>query len=277
MKKNTLRLGAAVAEDAWSAERQHTVARIALGRSGVSLPTRQTLAFALDHARARDAVHGELDTQALARELAGHGLPVLQVHSAAPDRACYLQRPDLGRKLAPDARLALQAAAPAGGCDLVLVLGDGLSARAVASHAPRLLEALAPALRGEGWSLGPLVLASQARVALGDEVGVVLGARMLVMLIGERPGLSSPDSLGVYLTAAPRVGLNDAARNCISNVRPEGLSYPLAAYKLMWLLRAAWRDGSGVALKDGSAAEAAYLALQAIEGGQRGGGKPVIC
>ncbi len=251
-----------ITEDSWQALGQHTVARIALGRAGASLPTRETLRFALAHAQARDAVHTPLDSAALAATLTQAGHRVLQVQSAAANRAQYLQRPDLGRRLHPDSRAQLLAQ-QGGGCDVLFVVGDGLSSLATASHAAPLLAATLPYLAEAGLHVGPVVIASQARVALADEAGECLQARLVVMLLGERPGLSSPDSLGVYLTSAPKVGRMDSERNCISNVRPAGLPYPLAAFKLAWLIRAALQQGSGVALKDGSAAEPGWAALLA--------------
>ena len=251
----------AITEDSWQELANHTVARIALGRVGSSLPTRETLRFALAHAQARDAVHTPLDLSALSASLQDLQLPSLQVRSAAPSRAAYLQRPDQGRRLHPDSRASLLAAGVEP-CDVLFVVGDGLSARAVASHAVPLIAATLPLLQEQGLRVGPVVLATEARVALADEVGECLQAAMVVMLIGERPGLSSPDSLGVYLTSAPRVGCMDSQRNCISNVRPQGLPYPLAAYKLAWLIRSGRSSGTGVVLKDGSAAEAGWLHLQ---------------
>ena len=238
--------------DAWAALRALTPARVGLGRSGVSLPTREAMAFAAAHAAARDAVHLPLDATGLAARLRqSHALDVLQVQSAAPDRATFLLRPDLGRRLSAEsaALLAARAGEP---CRLLLVLADGLSAAAVERQAPPLLAALL-ASAPPGWNIGPLVVATQARVALGDDIGERLGAAMVAMLIGERPGLSSPDSLGIYLTRAPRVGRTDAERNCLSNIRPEGLSAGEAARKLWWLVQAAERCGAtGVALKDES-------------------------
>jgi ethanolamine ammonia-lyase small subunit len=242
---------AVVSEDSWAALRQHTAARIALGRSGASLPTREVLAFEQAHAQARDAVLVPLDADALQAELEADGWRVLRVHSRAADQAAYLARPDWGRRLGTDSLAALEAK---GGADLVLVLSDGLSAIALQRHAAPLLRELRPLL--QGLKLAPLVIASRARVALADEVGERLGARIAVSLIGERPGLSSPDSLGAYLTHEPRVGRNDAERNCISNIRPQGLGYAEAAAQLDALLRIALAAGrSGVALRfDPSAA-----------------------
>ncbi len=241
------------APDPWLALRRFTAARIALGRSGASLPTREVLAFGLAHARARDAVHRRLDPATVDAALAAAGMaPAIRVHSAASDRAEYLRRPDAGRRLDDASRTRLTAAAARDAFDLVLVVADGLSALAAESHAVPVIAALRPLLAG--WRLGPTVLARQARVALGDEIGALLGARQVVMLIGERPGLSSPDSLGLYLTFDPRPGRTDAERNCISNVRPEGLDYALAAARLAHLLTGARALGkSGVALKDDSA------------------------
>ncbi len=240
------------ARDPWAHLRQHTSARIALGRTGVSLPTRELLDFALAHAQARDAIHLPLDTDGLCAELQQQGWPApLLLHSQARDRHEYLLRPDFGRRLdaASVERLgAVASEAP----DLVLVLGDGLSALGIQQHGAALLgairRALDPALR-----LGPLVVVSQARVAVADEVGERLGAAAVAMVVGERPGLSSPDSVGIYLTHAPRVGCSDAQRNCISNVRPAGQDLDTAARRLAWLLGESRRLGlSGVGLKDHS-------------------------
>lgn len=234
----------------WNALRQFTNARIALGRAGNSLPTAPLLAFNLSHAQARDAVHHPLDTDVLHEQLRAHNFKTLDVHSAAPDREHYLRRPDLGRRLSEESRVAL-AAVPNDSPEVVFVIGDGLSAFAASKQSIPLLQAVVPRLAD--WKIGPVVVARQARVALGDEIGELLNAKLVVMLIGERPGLSSPDSLGIYLTYAPKVGCSDAQRNCISNVRPEGLDYPLAAHKLHYLLTHARRLGlTGVGLKDDS-------------------------
>lgn len=230
-----------VVSNPWQALRALTQARIALGRAGVSVPTQAQLDFQLAHARARDAVHRALDPAVL-------GPGFLLAHSACPDRATYLQRPDLGRMLDEASRERLRAAAPVQ-CDLALVVADGLSALAIEKNVRPFLEALLPL--PDGWVLGPMVVVQQGRVAIGDEVGALLNARAVVVLIGERPGLSSPDSMGLYMTWAPRVGLTDANRNCISNVRPAGLGYGEAAFKLRYLLeQARGRQVSGVGLKD---------------------------
>lgn len=240
--------------DPWSDLRAHTQARLALGRAGAALPTAELLRFGMAHAQARDAVHIPLDAEALAAQLQALGCTTRQVHSAAPDRATYLLRPDLGRRLCDADAEALRGLSAQGDApiDLLLVVADGLSSLAVARQAPPLIEAIrqqAPA----GWHLGPVVVARQARVALGDAVGALLGARLVAVLIGERPGLSSPDSLGIYLTWHPQVGRSDAERNCISNVRPEGLPSATAAARLWWLCRAARELGqTGVRLKDRS-------------------------
>lgn len=236
----------------WQGLRRFTAARIALGRTGTSLPTAPHLAFQLAHARARNAVHLALDSGRLADELRSDGHEVVEIHSAATTRPIYLQRPDLGRRLDDASREALRSrTAPSQPYDLAIVIGDGLSALAIAQNARPFLRALMPSITAAGWSLAPITVALQARVALGDEVGAALGARAVVVLIGERPGLSSPDSMGLYLTFAPKSGLTDEARNCISNVRPEGLSYERAAHKLVYLLGEAFRRGlSGVQLKD---------------------------
>jgi len=235
-----------VLPDPWAALRRHTPARIALGRAGNSLPTREVLGFGLAHARARDAVHQALDVERLLQELKASGFNAFQTRSRAPDRATYLTRPDLGRRL-DDEKLK-------GKAEIVVAIEDGLSAIAVQAHAARLLDQL-KSISHETWAGVPVVVATQGRVALGDEIGERFGAKLVVVLIGERPGLSSPDSMGIYLTYEPRRGRSDAERNCISNVRPQGLSYAEAARKLDWLARAALaRGGTGIALKDESAA-----------------------
>ena len=234
-----------VVPDAWSALRRHTPARIALGRAGASLPTREVLQFGLAHARARDAVHQALDFTRLKSELERAGyLPAL-VRSAAADRQTYLTRPDLGRRLGAQTDLR-------GDAEIVIAIEDGLSAIAVQTHAAPLLREL-QSMNEERWKGVPVVVALQGRVALGDEIGERMKAKLVVVLIGERPGLSSPDSLGIYITYAPRVGRTDAERNCISNVRPEGLRYGEAARRLDWLASAALARGlTGVGLKDES-------------------------
>ncbi|KQP59942.1 ethanolamine ammonia-lyase [Methylobacterium sp. Leaf111] len=238
--------------DFWARLARLTPARIGLGRAGSGLPTREVLRFGLAHAQARDAVHTPLDAEAVSAGLAALGFETLRVTSAAPDRATYLRRPDLGRTLTEEGAAAL-AARSDGPVDLALVVADGLSARAVHEGAAGLLAAFQPHIARAGWRLAPIVVATQARVALGDGIGAALQARAVVVIIGERPGLSSPDSLGLYLTFAPRVGRSDAERNCLSNVRPAGLSHALAAFKLDWLLTQAFALGlSGVTLKDDS-------------------------
>ncbi|CAJ0771730.1 ethanolamine ammonia-lyase subunit EutC [Ralstonia chuxiongensis] len=250
----------------WTHLRAFTDARIALGRAGNSQTTDAVLAFGVAHAQARDAVHLPLNRAALAAALGQAGFTALAVHSAAADRAEYLRRPDLGRRLDEASRAELDALRPAEPFDVVFVIADGLSALAVQSHAVPLLCSVRERLPA-GWSIGPVVIAEQSRVALGDEIGALLGARQVVMLIGERPGLSSPDSLGIYLTYAPRVGCSDAQRNCISNVRPAGLTYDQAATRLVFLLKGALALGrSGVDLKDDTpsvASGAARLAERA--------------
>jgi len=252
---------AAVTPAGWEALRRHTDARIALGRAGHSLPTAPHLAFQLAHAQARDAVHLPFDAAAVSAGLQAAGLETLALHSAAPDRATYLQRPDLGRRLDELSQRRLRQwqaeHGPAGDgavVDLAFVVADGLSALAIHAHAVPLLAAtftLLKADRSQSWHIAPIAVVEQARVAVGDEVGAALQARCVVVLIGERPGLSSPDSLGVYLTWHPRAGLVDADRNCISNVRPAGLALEAAAAKLVQLLTAARaRQLTGVGLKD---------------------------
>jgi ethanolamine ammonia-lyase small subunit len=237
--------------DPWAALRRLTPSRIALGHTGGSLPTAAHLEFQLAHARAREAVHQPLDLRALLADLAGAGLPAIPVRSAAADRVRYLQRPDLGRRLDAGSRRKLAELAAEPAPEAVLVAADGLSALAVQRHAVPLLAALMPRLTANGWRLAPVVVAELGRVALGDEIGAALGARIAVVLIGERPGLSSPDSLGAYLTYAPAIGRRDSERNCVSNIRPAGLPPRLAAERLWFLLTESRRRKlSGIALKD---------------------------
>jgi ethanolamine ammonia-lyase small subunit len=237
----------------WLELRRLTPARIALGRTGTSMPTRAQLDFQFAHAQARDAVHLPFDHASLSEQLAERGRESLLLHSAAPDRNSYLQRPDLGRKLSTESAKALReyAAAHPGGVDLAIVVADGLSALAVHRHTLPFLTRFAEQSAADGWSMAPVMLVEQGRVAVADEIGELLGAKMTVILIGERPGLSSPDSLGLYFTYNPKVGLTDAYRNCISNVRLEGLTYGMAAHRLLYLMREACRRQlSGVNLKD---------------------------
>lgn len=237
----------------WEFLRDYTTARIALGRAGGSLPTRRHLDFQLDHARARDAVHSELDMALLEKEIAALGYETIRLQSAAPDRATYLQRPDLGRRLSDESRRLAEQNKSAGG--VAFIVADGLSALAVQRHAPPMLEAILSRLDPDEWRVAPIALVEQGRVAISDEIGSLIGAELAVILIGERPGLSSPDSLGIYLTYGPRIGNTDANRNCISNIRDAGLSYPEAAHRLIYLMTAARRLGlSGVDLKDDSTA-----------------------
>jgi len=252
----------------WEALRQFTDARIALGRAGVSTPTQAHLAFQLAHAQARDAVHLALNADALARTLDAvfpeATSPCLVLQSAAEDRRNYLQRPDRGRRLnaASRAKLERSGAAPdQRPFDLALVVVDGLSALAIETNAAPFLASLRTRLSGESWSLAPLCVVQQGRVAIGDEVGQLLGARAVVVLIGERPGLSSPDSMGLYMTWMPKVGMTDASRNCISNVRTAGLGFEEAAFKLHYLLtQSRQRQLSGVDLKDETTGEVNQLA-----------------
>ncbi len=274
------------AADPWATLRAHTPARIALGRAGTSLPTAEVLRFAAAHAGARDAVHLPLDVEALIADLRAQGLAPVRVESRATSRVEYLTRPDLGRQLARASRNELDAMRDGGGgsCDcaqddrppeaassnghpahsrrihpdpgaapgiaeVCLIIADGLSAIAAQRHAAPLVAELAKA----GVTARHVVVATQARVALGDEIGECLGAEMAVMLLGERPGLSSPDSLGAYLTWAPRAGRVDSERNCVSNIRPEGLALPAAAGRIAWLVREARRRRvTGIELKDES-------------------------
>lgn len=240
-----------VTQSPWSEWRSVTPARLALGRAGAGMPTDEVLRFGWAHAMARDAIHAALDVPKLEAALQAQGWTTALVRSRAPDRTTYLRRPDLGRVIDPG-EIAKLRAEPILPSDVCIVIGDGLSSLAVDRHAAPLLAALKPLL-AEELKRAPVVIATQARVALADEIAELLKARLSIMLIGERPGLSSPDSLGIYVTHAPFKGRNDAGRNCISNVRPEGLSYAAAALKLAWLVREAMGRGlTGVDLKDES-------------------------
>ena len=228
---------------------------MALGRSGAGLPTTALLDFTLDHARARDAVHAAFDVPAMITGLHDLGLEAIEVSSRAPDRKDYLRRPDLGRTLDQASRQRL-ATGDGGACRLAIVIGDGLSPTAVNAHAVHVVRSLIPYLAADGIEIGRTAVARGARVALGDEIGALVDAQMMVMLIGERPGLSASDSLGAYLTYAPKVGLTDAARNCVSNIHGAGLGYDEAAHRIAWLIREGLARGvTGVALKDESGAQ----------------------
>jgi ethanolamine ammonia-lyase small subunit len=243
--------------------RSFTSARIGLSRTGSSLSTSEVLDFQLAHARARDAVHARLQPNNLLNSLREFSAlseafdlipgPVL-LRSAAPDRRTYLQRPDLGRRLSPASVEELNSTGSRFAYDLVIAFCDGLSALALERHAVPLLREIFPILRQRlpGIRISPICIVEQARVAVGDEIAQLLGARLALILIGERPGLSSPDSLGAYLTWKPQPGITtDAERNCVSNIRPEGLSYSQAAIRLSYLIQQAWnREQTGVALKD---------------------------
>ena len=239
--------------DPWTGLRRHTGARIALGRAGGSLPTRAVLDFAMAHAAARDAVHAEVDWDRLAADLAGIGVASVRLASAAGDRNAYLQRPDLGRRLDDASRevLARPRLEDGPAPDLALVISDGLSAPAAQTHAPALLRALLPMLRADGISHSPAYLVRHGRVAVQDEIGRGVGARAALILLGERPGLGTPDSLGAYLVYDPRPGRSDAERNCVSNIHPRGLSFEAAAGTLRYLIAESLRRRlSGVPLKD---------------------------
>lgn len=244
-----------VTPEPWEELRRFTPARLALGRAGISLPTAEVLRLSLDHARARDAVTRPLDAPPLFAALSALGLDLLELRSQARDRREYLLRPDLGRRLDPESMERLRALPDPGPPppDLALVLSEGLSSAAIERQAAPFLAAFLPLAAARGWRLAPPVFVRRGRVAVGDAVGELLRARAVAVLIGERPGLSAPDSLGAYLTFSPRVGLTDERRNCISNIRPEGLPFPRAARTLDHLLDQALTRGlSGVELKDES-------------------------
>lgn len=241
-----------VQEDPWSSLKAFTTARIALGRTGTAIPLKEVLAFKLAHAHARDAVYSRLDTSLLQEQLQRFHLPTLLLHSSAADRQEYLQRPDKGRRLDAHSIEVLQALPDALlRKDVAIIVADGLSATAMNIHTLPLLTQLLPMLKSAGITTGPVCLVEQGRVAIGDETGALLKAKMTLVLIGERPGLSAADSMGAYLTFSPRVGNTDEARNCISNIRQEGLQYEQAAGKICYLLQEAMKlQLSGVGLKD---------------------------
>ena len=240
-------------QDVWENLKKFTDARIAIGRAGCSIPTHELLKFQLAHAEAQDAVHQALDIEHLVASFNTLGLDSLTVHSQAENKQEYLKRPDLGRLLNPASQHGLEVfkASNPQNYDVCIVIGDGLSARAIEENAVPFIQHLIPQLQAEHWSIAPIVIATGSRVALGDPVAECLQATMLVMLIGERPGLSSPDSMGIYYTWKAASGTLDAKRNCISNVRPAGLSIPVAVQRLMSLMRGSKKLGySGVDLKD---------------------------
>jgi ethanolamine ammonia-lyase small subunit len=236
-----------IQSDPWSSLRAFTTARIALGRTGTSIPLKEVLAFKMAHAHARDAVYSQLEIASLQEQLQPFHLPIQILHSNAADRYEYLQRPDKGRCLDAGSAASLTPQ----NADVAIIFADGLSATAINVHAYPLLQHLLPMLKSVGISVAPICLVQQGRVAIGDEIGALLRVKVTIVLIGERPGLSAADSMGAYLTFSPKPGTTDEARNCISNIREEGLSYPLAAGKIFYLLQEALRlQLSGVELKD---------------------------
>ncbi|GAB2533319.1 ethanolamine ammonia-lyase subunit EutC [Spirosoma aerophilum] len=241
--------------DEWESLKHFTNARIALGKTGVSVPLKESLLFKLAHAHAKDAVYSQLDTDALTTTLAQTGLPVYKLRSQAANRDTYLQRPDFGRQLAPESAEQLRQldSSPA---DISLIIADGLSATAIMKNAEPVVHLLVEKIREAGYSLAPLLVVEQGRVAITDAIGEWLKPRLAILFIGERPGLSSFDSMGAYITYAPRPGLTDERRNCISNIREQGLSATLTVDKLMYLIQSAFRlQLTGVALKDNNGIE----------------------
>lgn len=236
-------------DDSFNPLKEFTAARIGIGRAGTSIPLKQALEFKLAHAHARDAVYSILDTEGLLNSLKQFNLPGLLLNSKADNRAQYLQRPDLGRKLHEASADRLKS--HSGKYDVVIIIADGLSATAVNENASGLLKVLLPLILDAKLKIAPICLVEQSRVALGDEAAHLLNAKFSVMLIGERPGLSAADSIGAYLTYDPKPGLTDESRNCISNIRPQGLNYKAAASKIFYLIQEAFRlKLSGVGLKD---------------------------
>lgn len=241
-----------VSKDIWSSLRQHTNARIALGRTGTSLPTKELLHFGLSHALAKDAIYKEMEIERIQQELREQHFSSILVHSKAKDKKEYLMNPNLGKQLSDESKELLLQQNTAKG-NIAFIFADGLSATAINLNAVPLLFEITNAFIGTDFKLSPIIIAKHARVALSDEIGESLESKASVMLIGERPGLSSPDSLGVYLTWSPKKGRKDSERNCISNIRPQGLSYEQAAFKIIWLLQEAQKlNRSGISLKDES-------------------------
>ena len=236
--------------DTWESLKAFTNARIALGRAGVATPIKEVLSFKMCHAHARDAVYSILNVDKLVESLQQFQIPVIIANSKANNRAVYLQRPDLGRRL-NDASVNNLRNESSHSADVAIIIADGLSATAVNEHATHVVKKLIPFLKQSVLTIAPIVIAQQARVAIADEIGSLLNAKLSVILIGERPGLSSPDSMGAYITYQPSPGKTDESRNCVSNIRPEGLSYELAAEKIAKLIKASLQLRlSGIALKD---------------------------
>lgn len=235
--------------DSWESLKEYTAARIALGRAGDSIPMRESLEFKLAHAHARDAVYSTLNSEALNAELRFLDIPLLHLHSKATNRQIYLQRPDLGRLLDDQSALLINKnIIPS---DVCIILADGLSANAINNNAAHLLKALILLLKAMNYRLSPICLVEQARVAIADPIAYGLQSKLSIILIGERPGLSSADSIGAYLTYNPQLGLTDESRNCVSNIRQDGLSFNHAAEKIFYLVQEAFkRKLSGVELKD---------------------------
>ena len=262
--KTTADGSVAVYADPWERLREFTDARIALGRTGCSILTDEWLQFSLAHARARDSINMPFERDRIAKALNDINMEAINAESCAADRSVFIRRPDLGRRLSEESRRRLKEMNYPG-ADVLIVIGDGLSSKAVHKQAVPLIKAFTPYMKELGLSVGPVVLAKGSRVALGDDIAETMHCRLVVMLIGERPGLSSPDSLGIYMTYAPYSGRLESERNCISNVRPEGLSYERAAFKLAWLVEMAFeKNVSGTALKDLSDNPGAYHRLRPV-------------
>ncbi len=240
-----------IIDDPWQYLKEFTKARIALGRCGSSIPTHELLDFRMAHAKAIDAVHIPLDCESIASRLeSDFKEKVLIVHSAAKGRSEYLKRPDLGRILSEESSDRIKSLPKKAEYDISVVIADGLSATAIEKNVIPFCGILIPELKKQ-YSLAPIVIAQQGRVAIGDSVSELFHAKMVILLVGERPGLKSPDSMGIYMTYNPFYGITEDKRNCISNVREHGLSYPMASFKLLYLLEESFkRRISGVNLKD---------------------------
>lgn len=252
--------------DPWTDLKQYTDARIALGRTGCSILTKDHLEFSLAHAKARDTIYQKFERERVSEQLRNMGLDTLYVTSQAENRNIFLKRPDMGRKLSDESRNKLKEL-NYNGADVLLVIGDGLSSKAVNKQAVPLIKQFLPYMKELNLTVGPVVLAKGSRVALGDDIAECMHCKLVATLIGERPGLSSPDSLGVYITYKPYAGILESERNCISNIRPEGLSYNKAAFKMAWLIETAFYiQKTGTALKDQSDDPTHYRILKPHKG-----------
>ncbi len=246
----------AIEQDIWHPLKAFTAARIALGRTGTAIPLKEVLAFKLAFAYAKDAVYSTLNVEELTAQLSALNLPIYSLKSQATSRVEYLQRPDYGRLLHSQSIDLLKKNRGTTRYDVAFIIADGLSATAINKHAFAVIQLLINELNRLNYSIAPISIVEQGRVAISDDIGFYMNAQMSVILIGERPGLTSPDSMGAYLTFNPQLGLTDESRNCVSNIRPEGLIYTFAAQKILYLIQESLRlKLSGVGLKDNTTNE----------------------